>query len=128
MKHTYPFSHPNPQPIIVPADRAGADGLVHLTRRQRDVLAELAHGHSTKVICRTLGLSEGTIKVHLAALMRSFQARNRTELVVAAMRQGHLVIGGGLRVPGAPSMPREVSEVVAREPGGLVGWRPGVLP
>jgi DNA-binding NarL/FixJ family response regulator len=57
-----------------------------LTARQRDVLKLLAEGSSTKEIARRLGLGEGTIKVHLAAIFRALGARNRTEAVVLASR------------------------------------------
>jgi DNA-binding NarL/FixJ family response regulator len=57
-----------------------------LTARQRDVLGLLAEGSSTKEIARRLGLGEGTVKVHLAAIFRALGARNRTEAVVLASR------------------------------------------
>ncbi|GIL38550.1 response regulator [Roseiterribacter gracilis] len=60
--------------------------LDELTTRQRDVLGLLAEGSSTKEIARRLGLGEGTIKVHLAAIFRALGARNRTEAVVLASR------------------------------------------
>lgn len=57
-----------------------------LTQRQRDVMGELASGLSNKEIARRLGLAEGTVKVHLAAIFRVLSARNRTEAVLKASK------------------------------------------
>ncbi len=54
------------------------------TSRQLDVLRQLKQGRSNKEIARELGLSEGTVKIHLAAIFRLLGARNRTEAVVLA--------------------------------------------
>jgi two-component system, NarL family, nitrate/nitrite response regulator NarL len=56
------------------------------TSRQLDVLRQLSLGRSNKEIARALGLSEGTVKIHLAAIFRLLGARNRTEAVVLAGR------------------------------------------
>lgn len=50
-----------------------------LTERQRDVLRLLADGMANKDICHRLDLSEGTVKVHIAAIFRSLDVRNRTK-------------------------------------------------
>ena len=69
---------------MVPA----ADGacVTGLTSRQIDVLRLLGHGLSNKAIARELGVSEGTIKVHLLAVFRVLDVRNRTAAVIAAQR------------------------------------------
>jgi DNA-binding NarL/FixJ family response regulator len=72
-------------PEAAPQPAAG-NGL-GLTPRQDDVLALLARGLPNKSIARELGLSEATVKVHLLAIFRVLQARNRTEAVVAAQRR-----------------------------------------
>ena len=59
-----------------------------LTGRQQDVLRLLAEGRSTKDIARTLDLAVSTIKVHLAAVYRTFGARNRVEALCRAGRLG----------------------------------------
>jgi DNA-binding NarL/FixJ family response regulator len=48
-----------------------------LSERQRDVLNLLVQGLSNKEIARALGLSEGTVKMHIAALFRALGASNR---------------------------------------------------
>ncbi len=62
----------------------------HLTRQQRAVLAELSLGKSNKEIAQSLAISEATVKVHLAAIMRTLKVRNRTQVVLAA-RQHNLL-------------------------------------
>jgi DNA-binding NarL/FixJ family response regulator len=55
-----------------------------LTERQVEVLRLLSQGKPNKLIGRALGISEGTVKIHLAAIFRALNVRNRTEAVVAA--------------------------------------------
>ncbi|VWX55934.1 Two component transcriptional regulator, LuxR family [Burkholderiales bacterium 8X] len=55
-----------------------------LTERQVEVLQLLSQGKPNKLIGRALGISEGTVKIHLAAIFRALNVRNRTEAVVAA--------------------------------------------
>lgn len=61
-----------------------------LTARQLDVLRLLAKGYSNKAMARTLLLSEPTVKLHLTALRRIFNASNRTEVLSKALRVGLL--------------------------------------
>lgn len=58
--------------------------LDELTPRQRDVLSCILRGRSNKEVARDLGIAEGTVKIHLAALFTVFAARNRTELATRA--------------------------------------------
>lgn len=55
-----------------------------LTQRQRDVLHCLREGKSNKQIAFELGLSEGTVKIHVTAVMRTLGVRNRTQAVIAS--------------------------------------------
>lgn len=55
-----------------------------LTDRQVEVLRLLSQGKPNKLIGRSLGISEGTVKIHLAAIFRALNVRNRTEAVLAA--------------------------------------------
>jgi DNA-binding NarL/FixJ family response regulator len=59
-----------------------------LTPRQLDVLRCLLRGEPNKLIARELGLTEGTVKIHIAAILRALHARNRTEAVVRARALG----------------------------------------
>lgn len=81
-------------PRLVHGDARGAagdgtgagDARLGLTARQSDVLRLLGEGKSNKVIARELGITEGTVKVHLLAVFRALNVRNRTAAVVAAQR------------------------------------------
>lgn len=55
-----------------------------LTRRQRDVLMLLADGLSNREIAQALHIAEPTTKIHVSALMRVLNVRNRTEAAVLA--------------------------------------------
>jgi DNA-binding NarL/FixJ family response regulator len=57
-----------------------------LTERQLDVVRLLARGESNKMIARHLGVTEGTVKVHLLAIFRALNVRNRTGAVISAQR------------------------------------------
>ena len=63
------------------------DGLRNLlTERQIDVMRLLSQGKPNKLIARDLGISEGTVKIHLAAILRALNVRNRVEAVVASRK------------------------------------------
>jgi DNA-binding NarL/FixJ family response regulator len=55
-----------------------------LTQRQREVLECLRLGKSNKQIAYELGLSEGTVKIHVTAIFKSLGVKNRTQAVIAA--------------------------------------------
>ena len=63
-------------------------GVPALTNRQLDVMRQLAHGKSNRQIADTLEVTEGTIKIHLAAIFRILSVSNRTEALLAAQRMG----------------------------------------
>jgi len=80
-----------PAPGVMPAAAAGsAIGLreLGLTQRQGQVLALLVQGKSNKLICRELDLAEGTVKVHVAAVLKALGVSNRTQAVMAVSRLG----------------------------------------
>jgi two-component system, LuxR family, response regulator FixJ len=52
-----------------------------LTRRERDVLAQIASGASNKEAGRLLGISPRTVEVHRARIMEKLGARNAADLV-----------------------------------------------
>ncbi len=67
-----------------------AQALPNLTPRQTTVLTLLAMGQSNKEIARTLDLSEGTVKHHVAAVLKAFNASSRAQAVLSAARCGLL--------------------------------------
>ena len=78
---------------VVSTWRAGssdpADPLLEsLTPRELDVLNLLALGLSNKAIAGRLGISDQTVKVHIASLSGKLGALNRTDAVRRAVRRG----------------------------------------
>ncbi len=63
-----------------------------LTQREREVLALLVDGRANKVIAARLGISEHTVKTHIASLYEKLGTRNRAEAVVAAARRGLVIL------------------------------------
>jgi DNA-binding NarL/FixJ family response regulator len=59
-----------------------------LTARQTEVLCELAKGQSNKQIAKALDVTEGTVKIHMAAIFRILKVNNRTEAVLVAQKMG----------------------------------------
>ena len=59
-----------------------------LTERQMEVLALMMQGKSNKAICRVLDLAEPTVKIHVSAILKTLNAANRTEAVMAAAALG----------------------------------------
>lgn len=58
----------------------------NLTGRQLDVLRLLVAGQTNKEIARTLQLGEGTVKAHVAALLRILKVNNRAAAAVTGVR------------------------------------------
>jgi DNA-binding NarL/FixJ family response regulator len=58
-------------------------GTLGLTPREEQVLALLRAGKQNKQIAYSLGLSEGTVKVHLHNLMKKLGTSNRTQTILA---------------------------------------------
>lgn len=61
---------------------------IGLTERQAEVLTLMVQGKPNKEICRELNLAEGTVKVHITAILKALGASNRTQAVLAASRIG----------------------------------------
>ncbi len=70
------------------ADEAPQDQPIHLTPRQREVLSLLCAGLPNKLISRHLKIAGGTVKVHVASVLRALGASSRLEAVVLAARYG----------------------------------------
>ena len=65
-----------------------AQNRVQLTERQEQVLQLLARGAPIKIICRELGLSEGTVKTHVTRLLQKLDLRDRAQAIVLAYQTG----------------------------------------
>jgi len=66
-------------PIVLPSA---------LTARERQVAELLVEGASNKVIARRLDISVHTAKFHVAAVLEKLGARNRSDAVAIALRDG----------------------------------------
>jgi two-component system nitrate/nitrite response regulator NarL len=62
--------------------------LGELSPRESEVLAHLCEGQPSKEIARVLGLSEPTVKTHLANIYRKMGVSNRAQAVSMALRMG----------------------------------------
>ena len=83
-----------PSTVIPPAStqtppfRVEESGESGLTPRQMEVLRLMGQGLSNKSIGKRLDLAEGTVKLHVAAILRVLNASNRTQAVIEASRRG----------------------------------------
>jgi DNA-binding NarL/FixJ family response regulator len=74
------------RPASEPRVRAGA--LEHLTEREREVVALVAHGLTNHEIAESLVISPATAKTHVSRALNKLGARDRAQLVVAAYQSG----------------------------------------
>jgi DNA-binding NarL/FixJ family response regulator len=84
--------------VVTPVDSAqgepsdGAQGkpfdVEPLTSRELEVVAWLAHGLPNKAIAARLGISDQTVKFHVASICGKLAASNRTEAARKALRLG----------------------------------------
>ena len=59
-----------------------------LTPRETEILGLLAEGQSNKAIARNLGISDGTVKLHVKAILRKLDVHSRVEAAVMAVEHG----------------------------------------
>ncbi len=65
---------------------SGASSLIEkLTKRELEILKQIAHGDSNKVIGNNLGITEATVKVHVKSLLKKLSLRTRVEAAVWAV-------------------------------------------
>ena len=78
----------------MPLPRSGSGGAgvsiaeIGLTERQAQVLALLARGLSNRDIAARLDLSEGTVKIHVTAILKALGVSSRTQALIAVTRYG----------------------------------------
>jgi len=78
------FSSGFPPNDVVPEDAISKP----LTARQLEVLGQLCRGLSNKLIARELGMTENTVRVHVAAILAYLNAANRSQAILTAQRLG----------------------------------------
>ena len=69
-------------------DKASDSPFSELTPRETEILALLAEGQSNKTIARNLGISDGTVKLHVKAILRKLEVHSRVEAAVMAVEHG----------------------------------------
>ena len=75
--------------VVELADRTDFEPL---TPREVDVLELLVEGMSNKAIAHRLGISDQTVKFHVASITGKLGAANRTEVVRRAIRRGLITV------------------------------------
>ncbi|MDH5217487.1 MAG: response regulator [Gammaproteobacteria bacterium] len=68
--------------------RQDEDKLSELTPREREILTLIAEGGSNKVIARNLGITDGTVKLHVKSILRKLNVHSRVEAAVIAVEHG----------------------------------------
>jgi two-component system nitrate/nitrite response regulator NarL len=71
-----------------PNARRPAAPFAELTPREREILECIADGFSNKMVARALDITDGTVKLHVKAILRKLGARSRVEAAVAAVEHG----------------------------------------
>jgi two-component system, NarL family, nitrate/nitrite response regulator NarL len=94
------------------------EAVLCLSARQLAILRCLSEGDSNKVIARKISISEGTVKVHVKAILRKIQVHNRTQAAIWALNHGGPITAceknGSSRAP-------KLSSPAARAPASRAG-------
>ncbi len=77
-----------PPELEVLSKSGNSEGPNTLSPRQETVLQRLMDGQSNREIAQDLDLSEETVKTHVSAILRYFNAENRTQAALAALDYG----------------------------------------
>lgn len=75
-------------------ERRAPPAFSDLTPREREILCHLADGRSNKVIARVLGITDGTVKLHVKAILRKLAVHSRVEAAVIAVEKNLCARGG----------------------------------
>lgn len=71
-----------------------------LTPREKEVMERVVRGHANKVIAMDLGVSQRTVELHRARVMKKLRLRSVAELVHAIDRIGGVAPPGATESPG----------------------------
>jgi two-component system, NarL family, nitrate/nitrite response regulator NarL len=101
-----------------------ANGLSH---REMQILGDLLSGAQNKQIARDLQICEGTVKVHLKAILKKLGVQNRTQAAIWAVSQGMTPLGPlyceDLNPPARTITARSDEHSGARKVNGGVTWQ-----
>jgi NarL family two-component system response regulator YdfI len=84
------LAHTNERPAASATRDERPPGGGELTEREREVLAAVARGERSKEIALRLGVTESTIKAHLASIYAKLEVDSRASAVAVAMARGLL--------------------------------------
>ena len=82
----------HPSALEAGAATPPAHGDHALTARETEILGMLAEGHANKTVASRLGISEHTVKFHVASIFEKLGVSTRTEAVTTAIRRGLLLL------------------------------------
>ncbi len=60
-----------------------------LTGREKEVACQVSSGYSNKVIARELGISDGTVKLHVKSILKKLSLSSRVEVAVMVTQKGY---------------------------------------
>ena len=60
-----------------------------LTPRESEILVLMAEGQGNKMIARNLGISDGTVKLHVKSVLRKLDVHSRVEAAVMYIEHNH---------------------------------------
>ncbi|QKQ24508.1 response regulator [Candidatus Ruthia endofausta] len=60
-----------------------------LTSREEEVACQVSSGYSNKVIARELGISDGTVKLHVKSILKKLSLSSRVEVAVMVTQKGY---------------------------------------
>ena len=69
--------------------------LAGLTPRELEILCHIAEGKSNKVIAKELGISDGTVKLHVKSILRKLNVSSRVDAAVIAVEEKLCAREGG---------------------------------
>jgi two-component system nitrate/nitrite response regulator NarL len=103
------------------ADATDDEMLATLSGREKQILDCLVRGWPNKLIARQLDVAEGTVKVHLKALLRKLSAKNRTQAAIWALTRREAA-AGSTRFETPPQVEARplVTEMVRQKRGALL--------
>ncbi len=70
--------------LDVSAEKAALAGL---TQREMEILCCISDGKSNKVIAKELGISDGTVKLHVKSILRKLHVHSRVDAAVIAVEE-----------------------------------------
>lgn len=69
-------------------DKVAKANSYSLTPREMDILRHIAKGQSNKDIASDLGITDGTVKLHVRAVMKKLEVQSRVQAAVLAVSKG----------------------------------------